>query len=203
MIYAESKTLPIDDSGHQIRQAKAGCETSLGELLDHARGYLQRLAGAAIDSDVRGQLSASDVVQETMMNAQVDFDNFQGEDSKQLVAWLRRILINNLLNHYRRLRKTQKRDVSREFHNINFGNVAASDTDSPSSVAAQHEDVAVLEEELARLPNHYREIIELHHREDLSFVEIGDRLSKTPDAVRMMWYRAFDQLSRNLEKRLG
>ncbi len=203
MSYVDIQITPSGDGRRRFERARGGCRTTLGELLEDARAYLHRLANSAIDSDVRGKLSASDLVQETLIDAHRNFQDFQGEDARQLTAWLRRILINNLLNHYRRLRTTQKRDVSRERNDVPVDGLVMPGDESPSAMAIVQEEQAALAEELARLPAHYREILELRHREQLTFVQIGEQLGKTPDAVRMIWYRAFDQLSRALERRLG
>lgn len=202
MSSADIQFSPSASSSDRLERAKGGCRTTLGELLEEARCYLHGLAHAAIDSDIQGKLSASDLVQETLIDAHHDFANFQGTDTRQLLAWLRRILVNNLLNHYRRLRKTRKRDVSRERNGLNIDQFATSDRETPSAAAITQEEQIVLDEELACLPVHYRQVIELRHREQLSFVAIAEQLGKSPDAVRMIWYRAFDQLSRALERRL-
>lgn len=202
MTCVESQTSSQGDSKHRIESAKNGCNKALGNLLDEAREYLHGIAVAAIDSDIQAKLSASDLVQETLVDAHRSFQTFQGDNTRQLVAWLRRILINNLLNHYRNLRDTKKRDVSRENLDVQIDHVEAFDGDTPSNAAMLREEGVVLEEELAQLPQHYRELIELRHRDELSFVEIAERLGKSPDSVRMTWYRAFDRLSKAIEKRL-
>lgn len=189
------------DSRDEIAIAKNGCQATQGKLLDDFRSYLRHVAVNGIDSDVRGKLSASDLVQETMLDAHRNFHNFQGEGSVQLKAWLRRILINNLLNHYRRLRGTKKRQVSREKSDA-VDELVTSEEETPSALAILREEELQLEQALAALPPIQRQIILMRHREQLSFREVGERLGKTPDAARMMWYRAFDELSRALEKRI-
>ena len=190
------------DSGQKIQRAQAGCHDTLGQLLHDARGYLIRLAHAAFDQGVREKLSASDIVQDTLSDAHQHFQEFRGSSKSQLLAWLRRILVNNILNEYRRLRKTQKRDITRE-QKVDLERIAATPHKTPSRLAINQEEQAVLAEEIAQLPPHYREVIEMRHRDEMSFAAIGNRLGKTEDAARMVWYRAFDRLSEQLARRLG
>jgi RNA polymerase sigma-70 factor (ECF subfamily) len=47
---------------------------------------------------------------------------------------------------------------------------------------------------LARLPDHYRQVILLRHRDGLSYAEIGDIMKRTPEAVRKLWARGIELL---------
>src|SRR5580704_12939343 len=64
-------------------------------------------------SDVQAKGAASDLVQETFLEAQRDFARFHGTTEVELLAWLRQILVNNVANFTRRYR-AQKREANRE-----------------------------------------------------------------------------------------
>ena len=51
-----------------------------------------------------------------------------------------------------------------------------------------------MSEALARLPEHYRQVLAWRSFEGLSFAEIGRRLERSEDAVRMLYTRAFERL---------
>ena len=51
---------------------------------------------------------------------------------------------------------------------------------------------------LVRLPEHYRQAVAWRHQEQLSWDEIGQRMSCTADAARKVWSRAIQQLRREL-----
>ena len=185
-------------------EARGGCEVAMDRLFKAARDYLRMAARNAVDSDVRGQFSESDLVQETLMAANRGFAKFDGQTEQQFLSWLRRIFVNNLLNQYRAFRKTAKRDRSKE-RSIDGGLVAnemiaTARSDSPSQLAIANEEQQLLDAALLTLSKEYREVIELRHREHLSFAEIGARLSRSSDAARMLWYRAFEQLSAAIER---
>ena len=68
-------------------------------------------------------------------------------------------------------------------------------------VREDHEHAALLADQLAMLPEHYREVLVLRHLENLSFDEIGVHMERTPGATRMLWLRAIDELRKLLKAR--
>ena len=69
---------------------------------------------------------------------------------------------------------------------------------SPSNHAVRNEWNAALEQALTRLPEHYRQAVAWRHIEQLSWDEIGRRMSCSADAARKVWSRAIQQLRREL-----
>lgn len=184
-------------------QARAGCVESREQLFDAARAYLRIAARNAIDSDIRAHFSESDLVQETLLAADRAFPSFQGESQQQFGVWLRRILLNTLLNRYRAYRQTAKRDRSQE-QSIDAGqvppeNLATNRGESPSQQAIVNEEQQLLSAAIAQLPDDYQKIITMRHRDHMTFAQIGAQLNRSPDAARMLWYRAFQQLSNTVE----
>jgi DNA-directed RNA polymerase specialized sigma24 family protein len=55
---------------------------------------------------------------------------------------------------------------------------------------------------MAQLPDHYQTVILLRQQEDLTFDEIGRRMDRQADGVRMLWGRAVLALG-NALKQLG
>src|SRR5947207_1006308 len=69
---------------------------------------------------------------------------------------------------------------------------------TPSERAARREQAVLLAGALAQLPEHYREVIILHHLEGLTLVQVAVRLQRTEDSVDKLWTRALLQLRRAL-----
>src|SRR5919204_7061261 len=97
-----------------LRRARAGSASALGDLLELYRNYLKLLARLQIDRRLQGKADPSDLVQETFLEAARDFGQFRGTTEKELMAWLRQILVTNFANLVRRYRGTQRRDVALE-----------------------------------------------------------------------------------------
>src|SRR5215831_5082709 len=102
------------EGGPLLDAARAGSREALGRLLESCRGYLLIVANGELDADLQAKEGASDRVQGTFLEAQRDFGQFQGTNEAELLAWLRRLLLNNIANFTRRYRSTGKRSVERE-----------------------------------------------------------------------------------------
>ena len=76
------------------------------------------------------------------------------------------------------------REVSSE-----LGKMAAKEQTASALVRGQ-ETREQLWQVLNALPEHYRAVILMRQQLDLTFVEIGERTNRSPDAARMLWGRA-------------
>jgi RNA polymerase sigma-70 factor (ECF subfamily) len=199
------------DPGQLLVEAQKGNKESLGALLDLYRNYLHLLARTQADLHLQGRADASDLVQETFLDACRDFAQFRGHTEAELLAWLRRILVCNLGRLVQRELSAQKRDARREvslerrLQGLEHSSAAldaalAGRHSSPSSQARRRERAAVVADQLARLPADYREVIVLRNLEALPFPEVARRMGRSAGAVRVLWVRAVDQLRRLLEQ---
>lgn len=179
-----------------ILQAKTGCPDALGELLDFYRPYLLRLAEETISSGLRPKLSASDVAQGALVSAFDHFDQFKGDTTDDLRAWLLAIFRNHLTDGIRRYYVSSKRSIQKE---VIGGSAlhAYRDTD-PADQAEDAESVARLIECIAQLPKNARRIVRLRYIEARTFIEIGIELDCTPDMARRKWLSAVEELSHRL-----
>src|SRR5437764_1298683 len=107
-------TATPEDNARVLASARSGSAEALGRALETCRGYLLLVAERNLDPVLRAKGGASDLVQETFMEAQRDFAQFQGTTEAELLAGLRRMLLNNVGNFARRYRGTDKRAVGRE-----------------------------------------------------------------------------------------
>lgn len=188
-----------------ICQAKAGSQEALGALADACRQYLLTIANAELADELRPKFGGSDVVQQTLLEACRDFASFTGEREAELLAWLRKILLNNLSSLHRQYRETKKRSVGREVvldsNAPNGGQgvagMAAADP-SPSVEVASAEQERLVAEAIAKLPEPLRQVIILRHRDSMSFPEIAAVMNRSPEAVRKLWVRGVDWLKREL-----
>ena len=190
------------DAAQSLAAARGGSREALGQVLETFRAYLLLVADRELDPKLRAKGGASDLVQETFLEAQRDFAGFQGDSPEELRAWLRRLLLNNVANFTRQYRDRAKRDVGREV-SLQAGDSShergaglATDTPSPSGQAMAHEQAEVLARAMARLPPDYRRVLVLRHEEQLTFEEIGQRMQRTANAARMLWLRAVERLQK-------
>jgi RNA polymerase sigma-70 factor (ECF subfamily) len=197
---ASADPAPTADS--LLARARCGDTTALGRLLDGYRGYLTLLARVQIDRGLQVKLGASDVVQETFLEAHRDFAHFRGRTAGELLGWLRQILARNLVNQVRRYRGTRARDIRLEQglaadvdrSSASLGGGLIATVSSPSRQADRHEAAVRLADALARLPPDYREAIVLRNLEELPFPDVAARMGRTVDSVKKLWARGLAQL---------
>jgi RNA polymerase sigma-70 factor (ECF subfamily) len=189
-------------AGDWLPAARAGSREALGEALETYRGILLRLAEREIDADLRGKGGASDLVQQTFLDAQRLFPRFEGTTDGEWQAWLRQLLVYNAADFTRRFR-AGKRNAAREAplpeSSLGLPSGLPADFSTPSVVASEAEQEAALARALARLQDDYREVLRLRYEEELTFEEIGQRLGgRTPNAARKLWTRAVHELEREM-----
>jgi RNA polymerase sigma-70 factor, ECF subfamily len=189
----------------QLALARAGSSEAMGKVLEACRGYLLLVAGGRLDAALQAKGGASDILQETFLEAQRDFEQFHGTSEAELLAWLRRLLLNNLSNFARRYRGTDKRAVGREVgvgaegSSEAVGPILVADVPTPSAEMMAQEEIQALQRALARLPEDYRQVIILRYQDEKPFEEIGLLMNRTPDAARKLWARAMERLQQEWE----
>ncbi|RIK77945.1 MAG: RNA polymerase subunit sigma-70 [Planctomycetota bacterium] len=186
-----------------IDAARRGSTEALGELAEACRAYLLLVANREMSPQLRSKFGASDIVQETLIRAQRGIGEFRGQAENDLLAWLRRILLNLLRNAQRDFEQAQCRKIGRE-ERIDDDRPAAARSlrdgkNTPRTAAVADEDAMMLRLALAALPDDYRQVVVLRNWDRLSFDEIGVRMDRSAEAVRKLWARAIVRLQRELE----
>jgi RNA polymerase sigma-70 factor (ECF subfamily) len=161
-----------------------------GLVLERFRSYLLLLAQLHWDSRLQGQFDPSDLVQQSLLEAHEKRDQFRGTGEAELAGWLRRILAHNLADALRRLARA-KRDVHLERSleallgesSFRLQACLAAEQSSPSTKAAENDELTRLAGCLAQLPDAQREAVTLHHLQGLTLGELARRLERTKASV--------------------
>lgn len=165
------------------------------------RPYLQMLARMAWDDRLQAKLDPSDVVQQTLVQAQRNRDQFQGATDAELAAWLRRILANELAQTRRNYRQ-EKRDLARENSydvlveqsTMRLAGLPAGDDPSPSAQAEFNERALRIATAVESLSEGQREAVILHYFQDLTLPEVAARMGKSTTAVAGLVHRGVTTL---------
>ena len=167
--------------------------------LDRFRSYLLLLAQMQLDPRWKAKLDASDLVQQTLLEAHEKREQFQGDDTA-MVGWLRRSLANNLVDQVRALTR-DKRNVLRERSlqsvdqsSANMQRWLVAEQSSPSIRAVRNEDLLRLADALMQLAQPQREAIVLHHLQDCTLKETAEALGRTEPAVAGLLHRGLRRL---------
>jgi RNA polymerase sigma-70 factor (ECF subfamily) len=176
--------------------------------LERFRDYLRLLARLRIDSKFRAKVDASDVVQETLLEAHRGWEQFRGSLDAELMAWLRRILAHNLADAFKALER-DKRDIARERSleaqledsAVRLVEWVAANQSTPSRQVSREEETLRLAGALSRLPEPQREAVELHHLQGCALREIALRLERSEPAVAGLIHRGLSRLRELLAER--
>jgi len=176
-----------------------------GERLERYRGYLRFLARAHLDPRWRAKVDASDLVQQTFLQAHQALAQFRGTTDAELAAWLRQILARNLAHaardfgrDKRDVRKEQPLEPALDASSARLVSWLAADQSSPSAQADRAEQLQRVADALAVLPDAQHEALVLHYWHDWPIAEIAKHLERTPAAVAGLLKRGLKQLRAHL-----
>jgi RNA polymerase sigma-70 factor (ECF subfamily) len=185
-----------------MAESAAGAEWSL----DNYREYLRLLARLNMHAHLRGKLDPSDVVQQTLLQACANLEQFRGQSEAERTAWLRRILANVLLDAARRF-GAAARDVAQERsleQAIEHSSAClhawlAVEQSSPSQQAIQREQLLQLSASLDRLPEDQRVAVELQQIQGQSLEAIAQHMGRSKSAVGGLLRRGMKRLRELME----
>jgi RNA polymerase sigma-70 factor (ECF subfamily) len=170
--------------------------------IERFRPYLRVLAQTRFQTKFQGKLDASDIVQQTMLNAYQSWEQFRGKSDAELAGWLRQILANLIIRNTRDMGRG-KRDIQRERSidaalqesSMQLGKLLADPGQgTPSQVVMKEERAAELAQALMELPDDQREAIMGKYWHGQTSAEIGEQLQRSPEAVAGLLYRGLKKL---------
>jgi RNA polymerase sigma-70 factor (ECF subfamily) len=166
------------------------------------REYLRLLARLQLDPALRGKLDPSDVVQQTLVKAQQGLGQLRGQSEGELLAWLRRILANTIVDAVRKhggeVVRQRSLEESLAASSARLEAWLAADQPSPSEQAERQEQLVALAEALAELPEDQRTAVEMHYLHDEPLAEIAGSMGKTQPAVAGLLRRGLQKLRAHL-----
>jgi RNA polymerase sigma-70 factor (ECF subfamily) len=172
------------------------------------RDYLYLLSRVGIDRRLRPLADSSDVVQQTLLRAHERIDQFRGTTEAELLAWLRTILSRQLADVARRAfqphgEEGQSLEAAVEQSSARLASWLADEQPSPGEQAQNREQLLLLAEALARLPEDQRTAVELHHLEGCSVPEVGRRMGRSAGSVAGLLHRGLKALRAHMSESEG
>ena len=139
---------------------------------------------------VKDSFEAEDVMQESFLNAFTKLDTFKGEVT--FGAWLKRIVINNSIYHYRKQQKNNQVPMDDVVYKVEDSNDVVLDHEFTSLMAQK-----VLET-MKMLKDNYRVSLTLHLIEGYDYEEISEIMGISYANCRTMVSRAKESLRNKL-----
>ena len=197
---------PIDDLEllrASRRTENVGGNEAFNEILCRHRDRLKRMVGLRMNHKLQGRVDASDVIQETFVEASRALESYLDNPKISVFLWLRRLAGEKLIQAHRKHLGAEKRTANRE--QPIFGGVPAATSQvmaiqlsgkltSPSIAAEKKESKDELMEALEQMGEVDREILMLRHFEQLSNQETAEVVGMNYEAVKKRYIRALDKL---------
>ena len=196
-MYGDSPTV------ERLKDALENGGSALEELFEQHRQRLQRMVDMRLDRRLRGRVDASDVLQETYVEALQRLPTYVARPDMPFFLWLRFLAAQKVLAMHRHHLGAQARDAAREVRPRRA--LPAADMDSmtdvlmdtatsPSARAMRTELRERLLATLERMEPHDREILSLRHLEQLSNAEAAHELGLDESAASKRYVRALRRL---------
>jgi len=182
-----------------LARARRGDGAAREQLFAACRSYVATVARCHLQRGLVRRVDASDIVQQSLLEAHRGFHRFAGESPAQWLAWLRGIATHNALDAARAHRVVARRDAGRE-QPLDGGSAAAAfgpvtdSRSSPSQRLLRWERELELAAAIDQLPDDQRRVVELRNIERLPFEEVARRMDRSAGACRMLWMRALENL---------
>lgn len=179
---------------HAAMTAKNGDGSAFEAIVRRHNQRLYRIARAILRDDVE----AEDIIQEAYVKAFTHGDSFKGQGN--LGAWLAKVTANMAISRLRRLkrRKTEVLDTGTLEH-IQPADVSSPGHMTPERCAAIADIKTLLQREIDRLPDGFREVFVLREVEGMSIAETAEVLAILPQTVKTRLHRAKVLLRASLE----
>lgn len=190
-----------------VAQAQEGDASALDQLCGVYAERVRRIVRYRMGPELRSHLESMDLVQEALVEAVMDLDQFVYSSEGDFLRWISRIVENTIRDHVDKAHAA-KRDIRKQVPLDRAAGPASRSsrdaclpavTTTPSAVLSLREDLDRLEKAMDRLKPEYQEVIVLAKIEGLSCQEISDKLGKSPAAVAMMLSRAIVAVTNLLE----
>ncbi len=188
----------------RLRRAAEGDEQALHWLLERHRDRLRRMITVRLDGRLASRLDASDVVQETLIDAARRFADYVQAPALPFYPWLHRLASERLAQAHRFHLRTLRREAGREqasgppqadptaFRLVE--RLTASGT-SPSKHLIREEERQAMWRALGLLSDQDREILVMRYLDQLAFAEIGVILAISESAARVRHFRALQRIN--------
>jgi RNA polymerase sigma-70 factor (ECF subfamily) len=181
-------------------------QESTNRTLEEFRGYLETLTWIQVAPRLRSKFGLSDVISQTLWEAYQALDRIRELDEPGRKRWLRRMLVNNLLEEIRRWKRgrrdhraEQPLEADADASSCRLQSWLAAEDASPSERAVEQEEALRLLEALSRLPERQREALILQRYHGWKLREIAEHLNCTVNAVAGLHAHGLKKLRELLE----
>jgi RNA polymerase sigma-70 factor (ECF subfamily) len=191
------------DTEELLARLSQGDDGARQELLARHRQRLRQMIAVRLDRRLTARVDPSDVVQETLAEADRKLGHYLKDRPLPFYPWLRRLAAERLSKLHRQHLRAGRRSASREAPGLlalsdepalRLADRLAASGPSPSEHLAREELRGSVQEALARLSQPDREVLVLRYLEGLSTRETAAALGISEGAAKVRHLRALERL---------
>ena len=168
------------------------------------RPLLKSILDREFDPDLGRKIDPSDVIQETFQAVHSNLDKVASKSPRQLKEYLRRVLLSKLQDFRRRFLSTQKRDMSREVtrDELSSGELQMihDGKGTPLELMIDEEHLSRAIQAIEALPEEVRNVLKWRFEKEMTLEEIGERIGRSKDDVRMLIQRCISRIRRDIDE---
>jgi RNA polymerase sigma-70 factor (ECF subfamily) len=164
--------------------------------LERHRESLLLWAKCQMPDWLRAKLDPTDLVQQTLLEAHTSGEKLAKLTDPEILAYLRRVLTNNLIDAERKFGKSRN-DVSPDAFaesSMRMLDWIEAKHTSPSERADRNERFTRLATALSELPDAQRMAVEMRYLQKRTIADIAKRMNRTEGAVSQLLHRAVTEL---------
>lgn len=172
-----------------VARVQAGDRLAFREFIEK----YQRLVAAIVFRMVYNSADREEICQDVFLKIFAHINRFEG--GCRVGAWIGRIAGNTCINHLRKKRLLLYDDIAGP--EADLGNVPGDDP-TPERLHEQADLNSSLQDEIERLPLHYRLVLTMFHFSEMNYEEIGRALDMPAGTVKSHLFRARQKLRQRL-----
>lgn len=167
------------------------------------RPVLKSIVAKKLDKELGPKIDGSDVIQDVLNAAQANIDELSSKRPNEIRGYFRRVLLTKIEDLRRRFLKSEKRDIRRELtkqeiSSDEFREIAGVDG-SPLDLMIDEEHLRQVKAAVEALPDEIQNVLTWRFEHGMTFEEIGGRIGRSKDDVRMLIQRCIARLKKQLE----
>ena len=169
-----------DDDGRTIFRAKTGDRRAFDQIMGSYHDALRGFVVLRVGSD-----AADDVLQDVWTACWLGISKFSGKS--RFKSWLYGIAVNKCADYHR--------------SHLRIDHEGLSEVDEIADPRSMENRVIIRESvraALSKLQDAQREVVELYYYAELTLPEIAEALKRNLNTVKYQFYRAHDQVAREL-----
>jgi RNA polymerase sigma-70 factor (ECF subfamily) len=193
---------PVTSSHGLVERVRKGDKDAFSRLFEKYWTRMAVIVHYKLGSGLRRDADVDDILQETLLRAYRDIEQFDYKAPGSFMSWLARIADHVIVDVARAHQRQKRAGEHLPFRSeSNPGGPEPADYHTPSRIFTENESLGKFVVMLEQLPEDYRRVILLTKLEGLTTSEAAQRLERSNEATSLLLHRAIKRLQALVKER--